>query len=425
MSEEPEIAPTVRCISDIYHPNIDRYSCFECTNVCLNLFDDEWQPDFGLQDVVQGLLFLLHNPEPGHALLGGFDPENYDENVAKHKAGLLEIEDCDVSGLEDMKALPEHVESTDVMASRVEGLLEKLQEEDATADENDVTVGACAMKESANLNFDSAACVDNENGGATTTSENTNADDEATLSDSTNGVTASDSTNEVTVSDSTKEMVVSDTVNELIIPESSNEVAISESTNEVTVSNPVNANNDADFSNTVTNSAGTEQSLPKVNHDIVTDNPDKEAEDDQTSTDSVVDCDSVDTATGTNHVVESLNDSHRGLTHAYRRSKSLPNDYEKELKGNPIFCTCQSYDSTRDINDNNIVLLNAVELNIKENYTCKSLVTSDLDNRTSQQTPDTTLNGHYQSQRYTGCQVLTEQTLKTKWWAGCFPWLAK
>ena len=87
MSEEPEIAPTVRCITDIYHPNIDRYSCLGTTNVCLNLFD-EWQPDFGLQDVVQGLLFLLHNPAPGHALLDGFDPEKYEKNVAKNKEGL-------------------------------------------------------------------------------------------------------------------------------------------------------------------------------------------------------------------------------------------------------------------------------------------------------------------------------------------------
>ena len=417
MSEEPEMAPIVRCTTDIYHPNIDRYSVSGSTNVCLNLFD-EWQPDFGLQDVVQGLLFLLHNPEPGDALLGGFDPENYEENVAKHKAGL-EIEDCDVGEYEDVKALPENVESTDVMAARVEGLLEKLQEEDATADEDDVTAGACAMNESANLNFDSAACVDNADGGATTTPENTREDNEAT---------DSDPTNEVTVSDTTREMVVSDSVNEVTVSESANTFTVSDSTNEVTVSNSTNVNNDADFANTVTDSPGTEQSLPEINNDLMTDNPDKEAEDDRTSTDSGVDCDTVDAAAGTNDVVvESLNESCHGLNRAYRRSKSLPNDYEKELKGNPIFCTCKSYDSTRDINDNNIVLVNAVELNIKDNYTCESLVIGDVDNdnRTSQQTLDATSDGHDQSQNYTECQALAEQTLKTKWWAGCFPWLVK
>ena len=214
------------------------------------------------------------------------------------------------------------------MAARVEGLLEKLQEEDVTADENDVTAGACAMNESANLNFDSAACVDNADRGATTTPENTSVDDETTLSDSTNGVT---------VWDSTKEMVVSDSVNEITFSESVNTVTVSDSTNEVTVSNSTNVNIDTDFTNTATNSPDTEQSLPEVNNDIVTDNPDKEAEDDRTSTDSGVDCDTVDTAAGTNDAVESLNDSHRGLTRAYRRSKSLPNDYEKELKRNPIF----------------------------------------------------------------------------------------
>ena len=392
MSEEPEISPIVRCITDIYHPNIDLYSCLGSMNICLNLFD-EWLPDFGLQDVVQGLLFLLHNPEPGDALLDGFDPENYEENVAKHKEGL-EIEDWEWGKHRDVKPLPEHVESSDVMAVRVEGLLEKLQEEDATADENDVTAGACAMNESANLNFDSATCVDNADGGATTTSENTSADDEATLSDSTNGVT---------VSDSTKEMVVSDSVNGMTVSESVNTVTVSDSTNEVTVSNSTNVNNDTDFTNTATNSPDTEQSLPEVNNDIVTDNPDKEAEDDRTSTDSGVDCDTVGTAAGTNDEI----------TPAYRWWNYCQMTMWKKLKRNPIFCTCKSYDSKRDINDNNIVLLNAVELNVKDNYTCESFVTSDLDNRTSQQTLDTTSNWHYQSQRYTEYQVLTEQTLKT------------
>ena len=153
-------------------------------NVCFNLFD-EWQPDFGLQDVVQGLLFLLHNPEPEDPILGGFHLGNYEENVAKQKAGL-EIEKCGVGEHAGVKALPEHVESTDVMAARVECLLEKLQEEDATADENDVTAAACAMNESANLNFDSVVCVDNADRGATTTPENTRVDNEVTVSDSTN-----------------------------------------------------------------------------------------------------------------------------------------------------------------------------------------------------------------------------------------------
>ena len=382
MSEEPERAPIVRCTTDIYHPNIYRYSASGSTNVCFNLFD-EWQPDFGLQDVVQGLLFLLHNPEPEDPMLIGFHLGNYVENVAKQKAGL-EIEDCYMGEHEGVKALPEHVESTDVMAARVEGLLEKLQEEDATAEEDDVTVGACAMKESANLNFDSAACVDHADGGATTTFENTSADDEATVSDS---------TNEVTVSDSNKEMVVSDSVNEVPVSESTNEVTNSDATNEVTVSNSADVNNDADSANTPTESPGTDRPFPEMNKDTVTDNPDKEAEDDRNSIASSVDCD-MNTAAGTNDVVESLNDSHRGLTHAYRRSKSLPNAYEKELKGNPMFCSSQSHNSTTDINDNNIVLLNAVELNMKGNDTCENSRKRDLDNRTSQQALNRIRNGH-------------------------------
>ena len=103
----------------------------------------------------------------------------------------------------------------------------------------------------------------------------------------------------------------------------------------------------------------------------------------------------------------------------------MPNDYEKELKGNPVCCSCQSYDSTRDINDNNVVLFNAVVLNMKDKDTCEISVNGDLESRTSQRALNRTTNEHYTSQRSSECRTLTEQTLKTKWWAGCFPWLAK
>ena len=56
----PETYPEVTCTTEIYHPNIDPTSDGS-NNVCLSLFD-EWDPNFGIRDVIQGLLFLFYNP---------------------------------------------------------------------------------------------------------------------------------------------------------------------------------------------------------------------------------------------------------------------------------------------------------------------------------------------------------------------------
>ena len=46
----PDKAPEVTCHTAIYHPNIDVYDY----GVCLNILDDDWQPHFGIDDVIQG-----------------------------------------------------------------------------------------------------------------------------------------------------------------------------------------------------------------------------------------------------------------------------------------------------------------------------------------------------------------------------------
>ena len=80
--------PTVTCLTNIYHPNIDPTETW--VNVCMNIFDD-WPPCYGLQDCIQGLLFLLHNPNLSDPLSpyfdGSLDEEEFARNVRKSLLG--------------------------------------------------------------------------------------------------------------------------------------------------------------------------------------------------------------------------------------------------------------------------------------------------------------------------------------------------
>ena len=69
----PASEPSVTCISDMYHPNIDNNVGVEDYNVCLSLFD-EWQATYGLEDCIQGLLFLMHHLNLNDPLSPFFDP---------------------------------------------------------------------------------------------------------------------------------------------------------------------------------------------------------------------------------------------------------------------------------------------------------------------------------------------------------------
>ena len=55
----PDEVPEVSCSTEVLHPNIDPTG--DTANVCLSLLD-EWESSFGLEDCVQGLLFLLYEP---------------------------------------------------------------------------------------------------------------------------------------------------------------------------------------------------------------------------------------------------------------------------------------------------------------------------------------------------------------------------
>lgn len=59
----PTDPPLVTCLTDIYHPNIGSPTHQEEGMVCLNLLEkDMWSPQYTLLFVVQGLLYLLYEP---------------------------------------------------------------------------------------------------------------------------------------------------------------------------------------------------------------------------------------------------------------------------------------------------------------------------------------------------------------------------
>lgn len=92
----PASPPLVRAVTPIYHPNIDNYDDCSEGEVCLNLLDELWSADMSLEDVVQGLLFLLHEPnleDPLSPVFNGTeDKEEFYQTVRESLRGGIEIE---------------------------------------------------------------------------------------------------------------------------------------------------------------------------------------------------------------------------------------------------------------------------------------------------------------------------------------------
>lgn len=90
--KKPTEAPEVRCLTQIYHPNIDTLE--DDGDLCLSLFE-EWESHFGLEDVVQGLLFLLYNPNLEDALCPIFSPDMTQEEFATNVKRSLNGEEIE------------------------------------------------------------------------------------------------------------------------------------------------------------------------------------------------------------------------------------------------------------------------------------------------------------------------------------------
>ena len=89
--QEGEGPPEVDCKTKVLHPNIDNKQ--DGYDVCLNLFE-EWQADFGVDDIIQGLLFLFYEPnweDPFTrypAILNNEGELSYTESIQKSLLGL-------------------------------------------------------------------------------------------------------------------------------------------------------------------------------------------------------------------------------------------------------------------------------------------------------------------------------------------------
>ena len=84
---ESDDLPTVVCQTPIYHPNIDTSVIGDCTNVCINILDEDlWKRKYGLECLVKSLVYLVKNPNIGSSLVYGFDAttkETFERKVEK------------------------------------------------------------------------------------------------------------------------------------------------------------------------------------------------------------------------------------------------------------------------------------------------------------------------------------------------------
>ena len=103
----PTSPPAVHCQTQIYHPNIDW--CDDQGEVCLNLLDELWTQDMTLEDVVQGILFLLYNPNIEDPLSSMFTGAECEEEFLDNVRMSLRGEEVD--GVEFKRNLPDGYES--------------------------------------------------------------------------------------------------------------------------------------------------------------------------------------------------------------------------------------------------------------------------------------------------------------------------
>ncbi|KAG9411397.1 NEDD8-conjugating enzyme Ubc12 [Aphanomyces cochlioides] len=84
----PHEPPKVRCMTKIYHPNIDLDG-----NVCLNILREDWKPVLDINAVIYGLIYLFYEPNPDDPLnreaaeLFRNDPHRFQDLVARSLRG--------------------------------------------------------------------------------------------------------------------------------------------------------------------------------------------------------------------------------------------------------------------------------------------------------------------------------------------------
>ncbi|PRQ26979.1 putative aminoacyltransferase, E1 ubiquitin-activating enzyme [Rosa chinensis] len=85
----PHEAPKVKCMTKVYHPNIDLEG-----NVCLNILREDWKPVLNINTIVYGLYHLFTDPNHENPLNHDAaevlrdNPEEFASNV---KEGLYPV----------------------------------------------------------------------------------------------------------------------------------------------------------------------------------------------------------------------------------------------------------------------------------------------------------------------------------------------
>ncbi|RHY76796.1 hypothetical protein DYB34_009598, partial [Aphanomyces astaci] len=84
----PHEPPKVRCVTKIYHPNIDLDG-----NVCLNILREDWKPVLDINAVIYGLIYLFYEPNPDDPLnreaaeMFRNDPRRFQDLVSRSLRG--------------------------------------------------------------------------------------------------------------------------------------------------------------------------------------------------------------------------------------------------------------------------------------------------------------------------------------------------
>jgi len=84
----PHEAPKVKCMTKVYHPNIDLEG-----NVCLNILREDWKPVLSINSIIYGLQFLFLDPNPDDPLnkeaaeVLRNDPRQFEINVRRSVQG--------------------------------------------------------------------------------------------------------------------------------------------------------------------------------------------------------------------------------------------------------------------------------------------------------------------------------------------------
>mmetsp|Transcript_5279 Transcript_5279/g.12720 ORF Transcript_5279/g.12720 Transcript_5279/m.12720 type:complete len:168 (-) Transcript_5279:96-599(-) len=107
-AEYPELPPSVRFVSEIFHPNV-----YKDGRICLDLLANSWSPAYDVCSVLLGIQSLVASPDPHATPEGGANPDaeflfmrdrtRYNAKIEAIVAAQLNADDLD---MESLSAVP-------------------------------------------------------------------------------------------------------------------------------------------------------------------------------------------------------------------------------------------------------------------------------------------------------------------------------